>query len=122
MVRPRPLAGQRHVAPAEQADSRDRVVRGATGARHDPRQAVAGAAGDAMDVGGVEGLGEGHGRQDRGEPAGQPRRARSGWTQKQDVVGTTPAYYFASPMSLRMPMDLLLNLLVKLENQCRAIS
>jgi hypothetical protein len=25
-------------------------------------------------------------------------------------------------MSLRMPMDLLLNLLVKLENQCRAIS
>jgi hypothetical protein len=45
-----------------------------------------------------------------------------GGHRSQDVGGRTPAYYFASPMSLRMPIDLLLNLLFKLENQCRSIS
>jgi hypothetical protein len=50
VVRPRHLAGQRHVAPADQADSRDRVVRGAEGAGGDQRHAGAGGAGDAMGV------------------------------------------------------------------------
>jgi hypothetical protein len=95
---------------------------GAKRADRHQRSAGAGEAGDAMDARGLDGLGEGHGRQERGEPTRQPRRARPRRPQEQDVVGTTPAYYFASPMSLRMPMDLLLNLLVKLENQCRAIS
>jgi hypothetical protein len=57
-------------------------MRGATGARRDPGQAVTGAAGDTRDARGVDGLGEGHGRQDRGEPAGQHRLARSGWPQE----------------------------------------
>jgi hypothetical protein len=38
----RHLAGQRHLAPADQSDSRDRVVRGATGARGDDGGAGAG--------------------------------------------------------------------------------
>jgi hypothetical protein len=33
-----------------------------------------------MDARGFDGLGEGHRRQDRGEPAGQHRLARTGWT------------------------------------------
>jgi hypothetical protein len=75
----------------------------------DPGQAVTGEAGDAMDARGFEGRGEGHGRQDGGAPAGQPRLARSGWTQEQDIMGRTPAYHFASPVPLGMPMDPLLN-------------
>jgi len=35
-------------------------------AGRDPRRAVAGAAGDVMDVGGLEGLGQGHVREDSG--------------------------------------------------------
>jgi hypothetical protein len=66
MVRPRPLAGHRHLAAADQADSRDRVVRGATGARRDPRCAAAGAAGDAWEARGVDDSLKGHRRQDGG--------------------------------------------------------
>jgi hypothetical protein len=79
MVRPRPLAGHRHVAPADQADIRDRVVRGAKWAAGDHSGAVTGEAGDAMDVGGLEGFGQAHRRRDGGEPAGQPRLPRPGW-------------------------------------------
>jgi hypothetical protein len=56
MVRPRHLAGQRHLATTDQADIRDRVVRGATRVGRDQRRAVTGEAGDAMDAGGVEAL------------------------------------------------------------------
>jgi hypothetical protein len=97
MVCQRHLAGHRHVAAADQADIRDRVVRGATGARRDPRQAVTGAADNTREARGVEGLGEGHGRQDRGAPAGQHRLARSGWTQEQHVMGRTPTSSLDSP-------------------------
>ena len=71
MVRQRHLPGYRHLAPADQPHSRDRVVRGAERPRGDERRALAGEAGDAMDARGVEGFGEGHGRQDDGESAGQ---------------------------------------------------
>jgi hypothetical protein len=37
-------------------------------------------------------------------------------------MGRTPAYHFASPVPLGMPMDLLLNLLVKQLNEYGAIS
>jgi hypothetical protein len=67
VMRPRYAARQRHLA-ADQADIRDGVVGGSTGARGDQGGAGAGAAGDVMDAGGVEGFGQRHGRQDGGEP------------------------------------------------------
>jgi hypothetical protein len=67
------------------------MVGGAKRAGRNQRRAVAGAAGAAMDARGVDGLGEGHGRQDGGEPPGQPRRARPWRTEKEDVMVTTPA-------------------------------
>jgi hypothetical protein len=42
---------------------------GAKWAGRDQRRAVADEAGDAVDTRGLNGLGEGHGRQDGGEPA-----------------------------------------------------
>jgi hypothetical protein len=42
--------------------------------------------------------------------------------EHQDIMGRTPAYHFASPMSITMPMDPLLNLLVRLLHQYEAIS
>ena len=68
------MVGQRHVArhgevsTAHQPHIRDGVMRGATRTGRDQRRAVAGQAGDAVDTGGLNGFGEGHGRQDGGEP------------------------------------------------------
>jgi hypothetical protein len=57
VVRQRPLAGQRHLAPADQPHIRDGVMRGAKGARRDERRAITGEAGDAVDAGGIEASG-----------------------------------------------------------------
>jgi hypothetical protein len=73
MVRPRHVAGHRHLAPTDPPDIEDRVMRGATEARRDARRAVAGVAGDARETRAVEGFGESHGRQGGGGPARQPR-------------------------------------------------
>ena len=43
-------------------------MRGATREGRDQRRAGAGETGDAVDACGLEGFGEGHGRQDGGEP------------------------------------------------------
>jgi hypothetical protein len=43
-------------------------------------------------------------------------------SRPEDVWGRTPAYRFASPMSLRMPTDSLLTLLVKQPNEYGAMS
>jgi hypothetical protein len=59
LVGQRHLARHRYVAPADQPDIRDGVMGGATRAGRDPRRAGAGAASDAVDAGGVEGVGEG---------------------------------------------------------------
>jgi hypothetical protein len=64
---------------------------GATRASRDPRRAVAGAAGDAVDPRGFNGLGERHRRQNRGEPPGQHRLARRRRAKEEDVVDRTPA-------------------------------
>jgi hypothetical protein len=64
---------------------------------------------------GLKGLGQGHGRQNGGEPPGQGR-------EQEEIMVRTPAYHFASPVPLGMPMDPLLNLLVKLSHQYRAMS
>jgi hypothetical protein len=75
-----------------------------------------------VDAGGVEGFEQGRRRQDGGEPARQHRRARPRGAKEEQIMGRTPAYHFASPMSLRMPMDPLLNLLVKQPNEYGAMS
>jgi hypothetical protein len=122
VVSPRHVARHRHVAPADQPRIRDGVVRRATRAGRDPRHAVAGAARDTVDARGLNGLGEGIRRQDGGEPPGEHRLARPRGAEQEDVMRRTPAYHFASPVPLGMPMDLLLNRLVKLPNQSVAIS
>jgi hypothetical protein len=53
VVGPRHLAWQRHLAPTDQAHIGDGVLGGATRARGESG-AVAGAAGDARDAGGVD--------------------------------------------------------------------
>jgi hypothetical protein len=78
------------VASANQPHIGDRVMRSATRARRD-RGAGPGEVGDAGDAGGVEGFGESHRRQDGGEPARQPRLARSRTAQHQEIMLRTPA-------------------------------
>jgi hypothetical protein len=58
MVGQRHIIRHRHVAPADQPRIRDGVVGRATRARRDPRRAVAGEAGDAREVGGVDRCGQ----------------------------------------------------------------
>jgi hypothetical protein len=77
----------------------DRVVRGATWARRDERGTLTGEAGDTMAARGLNGLGEGHCRQDGGQPPRQPRLPRPR-IQPQDVVGRTPV---STPRSPRPP-------------------
>jgi hypothetical protein len=48
-------------------------------------------AGDTVDARGLNGLGEGHRRQDGGEPPGQHRLARPWRTKEEDIMVTTPA-------------------------------
>jgi hypothetical protein len=59
MVGQRHFTRHRHVAPADQPRIRDGLVGRATRAGRDQCRTVAGEAGDAVDAGGVEGVGEG---------------------------------------------------------------
>ena len=76
MVSQRRVARHRHVTPADQSHIREGVVGGATRAGRDERGAGTGAAGDAVDAGGVKGFAQGHGRQSGGQAACQHRLAR----------------------------------------------
>ena len=67
------------------------MVRSATRASGDQGRAVAGEAGNAVDARGPEGFGEGHRRQDEGEPPGQHGLARPRRADKEEVWVTTPA-------------------------------
>jgi hypothetical protein len=75
------VVGQRHfarhedVSAANQPHIRDDVMRGAKRTGGDQGRAVAGEAGDAVDTGSLKGLGEGHRRQNGGEPPCQYRLA-----------------------------------------------
>ena len=69
-----------------QPSSGDRIGLGATWTGRDPRRAVAGEASDAMDARGLNGFGEGHGRQDGGEPPRQHRFTRPRRSQEKDVM------------------------------------
>jgi hypothetical protein len=64
----------------------DGVMAGATRPGRDQGRAAAGEAGDAVDTRGFNGLGQGHGRQNRGEPPGQHRLARPRWAEQQDIM------------------------------------
>jgi hypothetical protein len=65
---------------------------GATRARGDQSGAGAGAAGDAVEAGGVEGFGRGQRRHDGGGPARQRRPPRPRWPQKAQILGGTPQH------------------------------
>jgi hypothetical protein len=108
--------------PPDQPDIGDGMMGGATRAGGNPRPAVAGAAGDAVEARGLKDLGQGHRRQDGGESPGQHRLARPRGAEEEDVVIRTPASHFASPMPLGMPMDPLLILLVQQTNEYGAMS
>ena len=73
----------RHVAPADPPRIREGLVVRATWAGRDPRRAVAGEAGDAVDTRGLNRLGQGRPRHDGGEPSRQHRRTRPGWRYGQ---------------------------------------
>jgi hypothetical protein len=76
MVGERDVAGHRHLADPDQPHIRDGVVRGTKRSRGDKGGAIAGEAGAAMDARDLDGFGEGHIRQDGGEPPGRHRLPR----------------------------------------------
>jgi hypothetical protein len=67
------------------------MVRGPKRAGGDEGGAVTGEARDAMHTRRLNGFGEGHRRQHRGEAPRQHRRARPGRAEEEDVVGRPPA-------------------------------
>jgi hypothetical protein len=94
MVRQRHLAWHGHLAPTDQPDVRNGVVRSATRARRDEGGAVVGEAGDAVNTRGLDGFSQGHIRQDGGESAVQHRLSGPRGA-KQEVVIRMPASGFA---------------------------
>jgi hypothetical protein len=92
MVRQRHLARHGYPAATDQPCIRVGVVGGATRAGRDPRRAVPGAAGDAVDARGLKGLGEGHRRQDGGEPPGQHRLARPRGAEQEQIVAANRSH------------------------------
>jgi hypothetical protein len=91
IVGQRYLAWHRHVTATDQAHLGDGMMRGATRVRGDDGGAGAGEAGDAVDAGGFNGFGEGHRRQDGGEPPRQPRLPHPRRAQEENIMVTTPA-------------------------------
>jgi hypothetical protein len=91
VVRQRHVAGHRHLPAADQPRIGDRVVGGTKRPRRDDRGAVAGAPGDAMEAGGLEGFGERHRRQDGGEPPRQPRLPSPRGAEQEEVMVKIPA-------------------------------
>ena len=73
---------------------------------------MAGEAGDGVHARGLERV-ERHRRQEGGEAPGQHDFARPRGAEEEHIMGRTPAYHFASPVPLGMPMDPLMNLLAR---------
>jgi hypothetical protein len=78
------------------------MMRCAARAGRDPRRAVAGETSDAVDTRGLNGLGEGHRREDGGEPPCQHRLADPRGADEEDVVGRTSASPSASDQHLEV--------------------
>ena len=70
---------------------------GATRAGRHQGRAVAREASDTMDARRLEGFGQGHRRQDRGESPPQHRRAGPRRAEEQHIMVTTPASASGSP-------------------------
>ena len=81
------LAGPGRGAAADHAGVGDGVVRGAEGALDDQARSIAQLASDAVDLGDLDGFVEGHGREDRGQRAGQQGLAGAGRSDHEHVVG-----------------------------------
>jgi hypothetical protein len=79
------------MAPTDQPHIGAGVMGGTKRAGRHQRGAVAREARDTMEARGLDGLGQGHRRQDGGEPAGQHRRPRPRGAQEHDVVVEKPA-------------------------------
>jgi hypothetical protein len=79
VVGQRHVARHRHVTPTDPSHVRDGLVGRPKRASRHQRGAGAGEAGDAVDTRRLNGLGEGHRRQDDDEPARQSRHAGSRW-------------------------------------------
>jgi hypothetical protein len=103
VVRQRPLARHRHVAPTDQPHIGEGVMGGVKRPGRDQHRAIAREAGNAMDARGVEALSAGHCRQDGGEPPGQPPCAGPRGAKQQDGMGTTPASASGSPLTHKQP-------------------
>ena len=114
VVRQRPLARHGHVPAGDQADIRDGLVRGTTGASGDQDRAAGGPAGDTVEARGLEGVGQAHRRQDGGEPPRQPRLPRPRRAEHQEIWGRTPALPSALLAPLEKLTDRPANLLFKL--------
>jgi hypothetical protein len=71
VMRQRHLARHGNMPATDQPHIRDGVMRGTTRAGRDQRRAGTGAAGDAVDAGGLDGFGQARRRQDSGQPARQ---------------------------------------------------
>jgi hypothetical protein len=67
------------------------VETAAKGPGGDQACAVTRETGDTVDLRGLNGLGAGHGRQDGGQPARQPRRARPWMAEQEEVMVKAPA-------------------------------
>jgi hypothetical protein len=85
-------------AHADQPRIREGVMGSATRAGGDQGRAVAGEAGDAVDTRGLNGLGEGHRRQNGSEAPRQHRLARPRRTKQKEVMVRRSASPSALPL------------------------
>src|SRR5262249_14484488 len=96
VVSQRHVTRHRHLAPADQPDSREGVMGGATRARRHQRGAVAHEASDTVDARRLKGFGEGHRRHGGGESLRQHRLASPRGAEQEEVRSITPASTSAS--------------------------
>jgi hypothetical protein len=85
MMGQRHLARHGHLAAADQSHIGNGLVGGATRPGGDEGGAPPGAAGDAREAGGFEGLSQGHAGENGGEAARQPRCAGPGGRRSSEV-------------------------------------
>jgi hypothetical protein len=106
VIRQRHFAGHRHLAAADQAGIRDRVMGGAKGARGDHGGTGAGEACDAVDACGLKGFGQRHRRHDGGEAA-YPNPGENPTLSQASISAGLPndlfSFHDAAPNSLPVP-------------------
>jgi hypothetical protein len=101
MMGQRHLAWHRHMADPDQPRIGDGMMGRAKRPGRHQRRTSPREAGDAVDTGGLNGLGEGHRRQNGGQPPRQPRRAHPRGAEQEDIMVTTPASLLPSHLSVQ---------------------